>query len=112
MKRLLTALGFLKKRFPIVRNQAPRRRNPDLTVESLERRDTPSTFLDVVTTPNYPTLGQFDALSVTVNGTSYQYAGIQGGIKLASSAAALPGNAFLVVRSQTRTEACRVRCSR
>ncbi len=66
-------------------------------MEDLERRDVPSaSYLQIVTTPNYEysssAIGNFDALSVTVNGTQYQYAGIQFGVKLANSASALPGN--------------------
>jgi hypothetical protein len=44
-----------------------------------------------VSTPNYPG-GSFDAVSVTVNNTQYNYAGIQFGVKVASSPSALPGN--------------------
>ena len=80
------------KRVTAASRQAQRQPTACPAVETLERRDVPSTFLQIVTTPNYPTQGSFDALSVTVNNQQYQYAGIQFGVKLAGSASGLPGN--------------------
>jgi hypothetical protein len=83
---------FEKRVFTPAKRQAARKNRLRTVLEQLERRDVPSTFLQVVSTPNYPTMGQFDAVSVTVNGTQYPYAGIQFGAKLASNPSDLPGN--------------------
>jgi uncharacterized repeat protein (TIGR01451 family)/choice-of-anchor A domain-containing protein len=92
MSWLSCFFGGLGQNVASTKGHAGRRQRFGLALEQLERRDCPSTFLQVVSTPNYPTLGSFDAVSATVAGTQYQYAGIQFGVKVASSASALPGN--------------------
>ena len=85
MKRLLSRFD------PGSRRQTKLQPSLRPTIEELERRDVPSTYLDVVSEVQFTT-GTFDGLYVTVNNTTYGVAGTQFAAKLASTIGALPGN--------------------